>query len=57
MTPKPPLDFTQVESLRQHYSDRQTAQIVYITCVQNWFDRWTEMLRLPIPGTAPALPK
>lgn len=39
-----------IERLRQHYSDRQVAQIVYVICSANYFDRLTEALNLPLEG-------
>lgn len=35
-----------VAGLREHFSDRQTAEIVYVICTANMFDRLTEGLRL-----------
>ncbi|HEV3339181.1 MAG TPA: hypothetical protein VG125_02455 [Pirellulales bacterium] len=32
--------------LRRHFSDHETAEIVYVVCNSNWFDRFTEALGL-----------
>lgn len=37
-----------IASLREHFSDRETAEIVYVVCAQNMFDRFTETLGLPL---------
>ena len=34
--------------LRKHFSDHEVAEIVYVTCISNWFDRFTEALGLPV---------
>jgi alkylhydroperoxidase family enzyme len=35
-----------IARLREHFSDHETAEIVYVTCSSNWFDRLTETLGL-----------
>ena len=35
--------------LRKHFSDRQTAQVIYTVAVCNAVDRWTETLGVPGP--------
>ncbi len=35
-----------IAQLRQHYADRQVAEIVYVVCAANMFDRFTEALEL-----------
>ncbi|HWB12800.1 MAG TPA: hypothetical protein VG826_26475 [Pirellulales bacterium] len=35
-----------IARLRKHYSDYETAEIVYVVCGSNWFDRFTETLGL-----------
>ena len=37
-----------IARLRKLFTDRQTAQIVYVACSSNWFDRFTESLQLPL---------
>jgi alkylhydroperoxidase family enzyme len=37
-----------IASVRAHYSDRETAQIVQVICMANFFDRFTEALGLPL---------
>jgi AhpD family alkylhydroperoxidase len=37
-----------VAELRQHFNDHQVAEIIYLTCEANSFDRFTEALQLPI---------
>jgi AhpD family alkylhydroperoxidase len=37
-----------IARLRQHYSDAEVAQIVYVVCVANMFDRLSETLALPL---------
>jgi AhpD family alkylhydroperoxidase len=37
-----------IAAVRQHFNDRQTAQIVFATGFENWFDRLTEALTLPL---------
>jgi alkylhydroperoxidase family enzyme len=37
-----------IARLREHYTDRQTAQIVYVISAANMFDRFTEALQLPL---------
>lgn len=37
-----------VERLRKTFDDHRVAEVVYITCAQNYFDRMTETLRLPV---------
>lgn len=39
-----------IARLQQHFSDRQVAQIVYVICSGNYFDRLTEALQLPLEG-------
>ncbi len=34
--------------LRNHYSDRQVAQIVYVVCTANMLDRFSEVLQLSV---------
>jgi len=34
--------------LRAHFDDRETAEIVYVVCAANFFDRFTEALNLPL---------
>ena len=36
-----------IASVREHYSDAETAQIVQVICMANFFDRFTEALGLP----------
>jgi alkylhydroperoxidase family enzyme len=36
-----------VARVREHYGDRETAQIVQVICMANFFDRFTEALGLP----------
>jgi alkylhydroperoxidase family enzyme len=35
-----------IARLREHFSDYETAEIVYVVCSSNWFDRFTESLGL-----------
>ncbi len=42
------IDDADIERLRQHYTDRQVAQIVHVICTANYFDRLTETLALPL---------
>lgn len=35
-----------IARLRRHYSDHETAEIVYVVCASNFFDRFTETLGL-----------
>jgi alkylhydroperoxidase family enzyme len=35
-----------IARLRKHFSDYETAEVVYVTCSSNWFDRFTETLGL-----------
>jgi alkylhydroperoxidase family enzyme len=35
-----------IARLRKHFSDYETAEIVYVVCRSNWFDRFTETLGL-----------
>jgi len=35
-----------IARLRTHFSDHEVAEIVYVTCFSNWFDRFTEALAL-----------
>jgi alkylhydroperoxidase family enzyme len=37
-----------IADVGEHYSDRETAQIVHVICMANLFDRFTEALRLPL---------
>jgi len=37
-----------VARLREHYSDHETAEIVFVVCTANMFDRFTETLGLPL---------
>jgi len=37
-----------IASVRQHFSDAETAQIVHVICMANLFDRFTESLGLPL---------
>jgi alkylhydroperoxidase family enzyme len=37
-----------IAALREHYSDEETAQIVQVICMANFFDRFTESLGLPL---------
>jgi alkylhydroperoxidase family enzyme len=37
-----------IAAVNQHYSDRQTAQIMQVICMANLFDRFTEALGLPL---------
>lgn len=39
-----------VANLRNHYSDQEVAEIIYLVCESNSFDRFTETLRLPLEG-------
>jgi alkylhydroperoxidase family enzyme len=36
-----------IAEVRAQFSDAETAQIVYVICMANWFDRFTESLGLP----------
>ena len=38
--------------LRKLFSDNEVAEIIFLTCDANLFDRFTEMLRLPLEGNA-----
>jgi alkylhydroperoxidase family enzyme len=35
-----------IARLREYFSDHETAEIVYVVCSSNWFDRFTEALGL-----------
>jgi alkylhydroperoxidase family enzyme len=37
-----------IARVREHFSDRETAQIVHVIAVSNMFDRFTEALGLPL---------
>lgn len=37
-----------IAHVREHYTDRETAQIVQVVCMANLFDRFTEALGLPL---------
>jgi alkylhydroperoxidase family enzyme len=37
-----------IEAVREHYSDEETAQIVQVICMANFFDRFTESLGLAL---------
>ncbi len=37
-----------VVRLREHFSDHETAEIVFVVCTANMFDRFTETLGLPL---------
>lgn len=37
-----------IAHVREHYSDAETAQIMHVVCMANWFDRFTEPLALPV---------
>jgi alkylhydroperoxidase family enzyme len=37
-----------IASVREHYSDAETAQIMQVICVSNMFDRFTEAIGLPL---------
>jgi alkylhydroperoxidase family enzyme len=37
-----------IARLRKHFSDHEVAEVVYVTCLSNWFDRFTEALGLPV---------
>jgi len=41
-----------VAGLRKLFSDHEVAEIIFLTCDANMFDRLTEMLRLPLEGSA-----
>ncbi len=41
-----------VAGLRKLYSDHEVAEIIFLTCDANSFDRLTELLRLPLENTA-----
>lgn len=41
-----------VVGLRKLFSDNEVAEIIFLTCDANMFDRFTEMLRLPLEGSA-----
>ncbi len=45
-----PQDMTDADiaGLREHFSDHEVAEIVYVTCFSNWFDRFTETLQIPL---------
>jgi alkylhydroperoxidase family enzyme len=36
-----------VAQVREHFSDAETAQIIYVVCIANLFDRFTSALGLP----------
>lgn len=40
-----------IAGLREHFSDHEVAEIVYVTCISNWFDRFTETLQIPLEAT------
>ena len=40
-----------VAGLRKLFSDNEVAEIIFLTCDANMFDRFTEMLRLPLEGS------
>lgn len=40
-----------VAGLRKLFSDNEVAEIIFLTCDANMFDRFTEMLRLPLEDT------
>jgi alkylhydroperoxidase family enzyme len=37
-----------IEAVRAHFSDAETAQILHVICTANWFDRFTAALGLPL---------
>jgi alkylhydroperoxidase family enzyme len=37
-----------VEAVREHFSDRETAEVVYFVTVASFFDRVTEAAGLPL---------
>ena len=39
-----------VAGLRKLFTDNEVAEIIFLTCDSNMFDRFTEMLRLPLEG-------
>lgn len=39
-----------VAGLRKQFSDNEVAEIIFLVCDGNSFDRFTEMLRLPLEG-------
>jgi len=41
-----------VAGLRKSFSDNEVAEIIFLTCDGNMFDRFTEFLRLPLEGGA-----
>jgi alkylhydroperoxidase family enzyme len=41
-----------IAAVREHFSDRETAQIVQTTCMANLFDRFTSALGLPLEASA-----
>jgi alkylhydroperoxidase family enzyme len=43
-----------IASLREQFSDHAVAEIVYVTCTGNMFDRFTETLGLQIEAATVA---
>jgi alkylhydroperoxidase family enzyme len=41
-----------IEAVRADFSDAETAQILHVICMANWFDRFTEALGLPVDAVA-----
>ena len=44
-----------VAGLKAHFSDQEVAEIIFLTCDANSFDRFTEALRLPLEEEVVAL--
>ena len=44
-----------VAGLRKLFSDNEVAEIIFLVCDANSFDRFTEMLRLPLEGGVTAI--
>lgn len=44
-----------VAGLRKLFSDNEVAEIIFLVCDGNSFDRFTEMLRLPLEGGSAAI--
>ena len=37
-----------IANVREHFSDREAAEILQVICLANLFDRFTESLGLPV---------
>lgn len=42
-----------IAGLRGQFTDQEVAEIIFLICDANFFDRFTEMLRLPLEGGSP----